>query len=138
MAPGFAASLSAAALGFFVASPAAAAGKYEGSAALICAVLVVHECAVDETCQPRTAENVGLPSLLRVDVNAMKVRNLDAGKKLESTIKSADHVNNKLVLYGGEAGRGWSVSIQENTGKMSAAVAADDTGFVIFGQCALP
>lgn len=118
--------------------PAAAAGKYDGSAAMICAAFVVHDCAPGEACQPRLAEEVGLPALFRVDVKAKKVRNLDAAKRKESTIRNSASVNGRLVLYGGEAGRGWVVTIHEETGKMTGAVATDGEGFVVFGQCALP
>ena len=132
----------AAVLGFAAiccaAYPAAAAGKFNGSAAMICAALVVHECAAGETCQPRLAEDVGLPALFRVDVKAKKVLNLDAEKRKESPIRTSASVNGRLVLYGGEAGRGWVVTIHEETGKMTGAVATDGEGYVIFGQCALP
>jgi hypothetical protein len=43
-----------------------------------------------------------------------------------------------MILSGAEGGRGWSVLVHEGTGKMSAAVAGDGEGFVIFGQCTLP
>jgi hypothetical protein len=115
-----------------------AAGKYDGSAPLVCAVLVVHECSVGDICVPRNAASVGLSPILKVDPKAMKIRNLDSGKSPESTIKSVEHVNNKMVLSGGEVGRGWAISIHEDNGRFSAAVTADDAGFVIFGQCALP
>lgn len=116
----------------------AAEGKFDGSSVIICTALVVHECAVGEYCQPRTAESVGLPSLLRVDTGAKKISNLAPGNVLQSIIKSSDNVNGRLVLYGGEEGRGWAVSINEQTGRLSGAVAGDGEGFIIFGQCALP
>ena len=122
-------------------SPADAAGKYDGSAPLICAALTVTECEAEGRCQRRTAAAVNLPSLFKVDVTAMKLRNLEAetgprGK--ESTIRQVDHANGKMILSGAEGERGWSVLIHEATGKMSATVSGDDEGFVIFGQCALP
>ena len=126
------------AAGCCLSSAAFAAGKYDGSAPLVCAVLVVHECAEWTICQPRTAVSAGLPPMIKVDVKAMKIRDLEAGKSPESAIRSVDHANNKMVLNGGEAGRGWSVLVNEQTGRMSAVVAADEASFVAFGQCALP
>ena len=58
--------------------PAGAAGKYDGSAPLLCAAMSVTECEADGRCQRRSAEHVNLPSLFRVDAKGMKVRNLEA------------------------------------------------------------
>jgi len=117
---------------------AAAAGKYDGSVPIICAANTVTECQAGRRCEPRTAENVNLPSLFRIDAKAMKVRNLEAEKGRESAIRSVDHANGKLVLSGADGERGWIVLIHEDSGKMSAVVSGDGEGFVVFGQCALP
>ncbi len=118
--------------------PAGAAGKYDGSAPLLCASLSVTECETDGRCQRRSAENVNLPSLFRVDAKGMKVRNLEAEKGRESPIQSVAHANGKLVISGADGERGWFLVIHEDTGKMSAVVSGDGEGFVVFGQCALP
>ena len=115
-----------------------AAGKYDGSAPLLCAATAVTECAAEETCQRRSAESVNLPSLFRVDAKGMKIRNLEAEKGRESPITSVGHANGKLILNGADGERGWIVLIHEDTGKMSAVVSGDGEGFVVFGQCALP
>jgi len=117
---------------------AAAAGKYDGSAPMICGAMMVTECGADGRCQYRTAENVNLPSLFRIDVKAMKVRNLEAEKGRESPIKNVEHMDGAMVLQGAEGARGWTLVVHEATGKMSATVSADGEGFVVFGQCALP
>ena len=115
-----------------------AAGNYDGSAPFLCAAMSVTECEAEGRCQRRSAENVNLPSLFRVDVKAMKVRNLEAEKGRESPIQNVGHANGKLLLNGADGERGWIVLIHEDTGKMSAVVSGDGEGFVIFGQCALP
>jgi hypothetical protein len=118
--------------------PANAAGKYDGTSALICAAVAAHECATGERCQPRTAESVGLPTLMRMDFAGMKVRPLEATPNRDSTMRNVNHVNGRTVINGGESGRGWVVTINEATGRMTAAVVTDDEGYVVFGQCALP
>jgi hypothetical protein len=120
-----------------------AAGKYDGSAPLICAATAVTECAAEGKCQSGTAAGVNFPSLFKVDAPAMKLRNLQAEAEAgqqgkESSIRNVDHANGKMILSGAEGERGWSVLIHEATGKMSAAVSGDGEGFVIFGQCVLP
>ena len=118
--------------------PAGAAAKYDGSALLLCAATSVTECEADGLCQRRSAENVNLPSLFRVDAKGMKVRNLEAEKGRESPIQSVAHANGKLVVSGADGERGWVLVIHEDTGKMSGVVSGDGEGFVVFGQCALP
>jgi hypothetical protein len=117
---------------------AGAAGKYDGSVPMVCSVSAVTECQPGRRCQARTAENVNLPSLFRVDTKAMKIRNLEAEKGRESPIRNVDHANGALVLQGSDADRGWTVVVHEETGKMSGTVSADGEGFVVFGQCGLP
>ena len=118
-----------------------AAGRYDGSAPLVCAAVSVAECEAEGRCQQRTPAGVNLPSLFKVDLTTMKLRNLHAetgqqGK--ESSIRNVDHTHSKMILSGADGERGWSVLIHETTGKMSATVTGDGEGFVIFGQCALP
>ena len=116
----------------------AAAGKYDGSAPMICGAMQVTECGAGGRCRRRTAEDVNLPSLFRVDAKAMKVHNLEAEKGRVSPIKNVEHMNGKMLLQGAEGDRGWTIVIHEDNGKMSGTVSADREGFVIFGQCALP
>ncbi len=116
----------------------AAAGKYDGAAPLICAAMTVSECVADGRCQRRNAEKVNFPALFKVDVKAMKLWELGADKPRETSIRSLDRANNKMILSGVEGERGWTVLINEANGKMSATAAGDGEGFVIFGQCALP
>ena len=115
-----------------------AAGKYDGSAPLVCAAMTVSECEADGRCQRRNAEKVNFPALFKVDVKAMKLWELGAEKPRETAIRNVDRANNKVILSGAEGERGWTVLINEASGKMSATAAGDGEGFVIFGQCAIP
>jgi len=129
-------------LGLSFPQPSAyAAGKFDGSAPVICGTTAVTECGADGRCQRGTATDVNFPAIFQVDAAGKKLRNLhsnpgEQGK--ESPIRNVDHANGKMILSGAEGDRGWSVLIHESTGQMSAAVAGDGEGFVIFGQCALP
>ena len=78
-----------------------------------------------------------MPTLLRVDFAGKKLQPMEPLANRDSTIRSVYHVNGRTVVSGGESGRGWVVTINEQTGRMSAAVVTDGEGFVIFGQCAV-
>jgi len=121
--------------------PFAAAGKFDGSAPMICGATAVAECGATGRCVRSSATEINFPALFRVDAAGKKLRNVQAAtgqQGIESSIRNVDHANGKMILSGAEGERGWSVLIHEGTGMMSAAVAGDGEGFVIFGQCALP
>ena len=44
-------------------------------------------------------------------------------------------LDGKLVLYGGENGRGWAATVAEDTGRMSAGIVTDEYAFTLFGTC---
>jgi hypothetical protein len=121
-----------------VAPSAAAAGKYDGSTSMVCAVSSVNECIATGRCELRTVRNVNFPGLIRVDVKSMKMSDLASERPRESPIRNVDHANGKVILSGAEGDRGWILLINETSGTMSATAAGDGEGFVLFGQCALP
>ena len=118
-----------------VPGPAGAAGKHDGSAPLLCVPIGVTECGAEGECKRGTAESVNLPQFIRVDVKAMAIRSEE--QKRESPIKTVEHMNGKLILQGTQGQRGWTMLIAEDTGQLSATVAADGEGFVVFGACAV-
>ena len=114
---------------------AAAAGKFDGSAPLLCAPTDVHECAADAECKRVTADSVNLPQFLKVDIKAGKVHSEAAAR--ESPFKTVQHLDGTLLLQGSENERAWTMMISETTGKMSATISAAGEGFVVFGACTL-
>ena len=48
------------------------------------------------------------------------------------------HVDGELILQGGENGRGWSATINEDSGRMAAALVDNDYTFSLFGGCTVP
>jgi hypothetical protein len=116
-----------------VPGPAGAAGKHDGSAPLLCVPIGVTECGAEGECKRGTAESVNLPQFIRVDLKAMTIRSEE--QKRESPIKTVEHMNGKLVLQGTQGERGWTMLIDEDTGRLSATVTADGEGFVVFGAC---
>ncbi len=56
----------------------------------------------------------------------------------EVDIERMERENGMLVLQGGQQGRGWSVTIGEDTGKMTLTASGDRYGFIVFGACTNP
>src|SRR6266498_21084 len=109
-------------------SGAVAAGKYDGSAPLLCVPITVTECGADGECKRVTADSVNLPQFLKVDVQAQKVHSEETGRA--SPFRNVEHINGRMILQGGQDGRGWTMTVSEETGKMSATISTDAEGFV--------
>jgi hypothetical protein len=126
----------AACLGF--AWPADAAGKYDGSAPMLCAVTAVSECTADGNCQ-RSAPQAGnnFPTFMRVDLKE-KVLRADDGSGRKTDIRASSIVDDQLMLQGIENGKAWSMVIKSDTGRWGGSVVEDDGSFALFGACTLP
>ncbi len=123
--------------------PAAAwAADFDGSRPILCSVITVIECTptVDRIV---SAESIGMPQFLRVDVAQKKVwPAADKEGKRVSPIKRVEHLDGMLILQGADAGvrdkrdgTGWSATISETTGKFTLTAAGEKMAFVIFGAC---
>ena len=112
-----------------------AAAPYDGSVPLFCAVLSIQECANDSgECHLRRAAEVNIPPFVKIDVAQNLITSTGAesrqaaGQRLENT-------DDRLIMQGGQGGRGWTITIATETGQMSASVVDAEVGFVIFGAC---
>ncbi len=110
------------------------AAKYDGSVPLLCAPIEIIECEAAGDCLNSTAEDVNLPQFLKVDVKAKMLSAAEEGGK-KAEIKHLEHTNGRMIMHGGQEGRGWTLIISEETGKMSATISEDQAGFIIFGAC---
>jgi hypothetical protein len=112
---------------------AAAAGAYDGSTPLLCVPITINECGPDGECKRVTADSVNLPQFLKVDVKAQKVHSEETQRV--SPFERVQHLNGRMIIQGGQDGRGWTMTISEETGRMSATISSDGEGFVVFGVC---
>src|SRR5215470_954469 len=112
---------------------AAAAGAYDGSRPMLCVPITINECRSSGECRRVTADSINLPQFLKVDVTAQKVHSEETSRA--SPIRNVEHLNGRLIVQGGQDGRGWTLAISEQTGKMSATISSDGEGFVVFGAC---
>ena len=119
-------------------APAVASAAYDGSAPLVCAVNTIMECDDSGQCQRQASHGASqFPSLLRVNVPQRLISaGGPDGRKTE--IKSVTRLDGRLILHGGENGRGWAATIAEDTGRLSAGIVADDFTIALFGACTTP
>jgi hypothetical protein len=78
---------------------------------------------------------LNLPQFLKVDVKAQKGHSEETGRV--SPFERVEHLNGRMIVQGGQDGRGWTMTISEETGTMSATISSDGDGFVAFSVCTL-
>jgi hypothetical protein len=114
------------------------AAGFDGSSPLLCAGIEAFGCDIEYGCIEGTVESMDIPQFVRIDFGNNKISTPEGSKeKRVSVIKNFKRDNGVMILQGIEDGRGWSIIIAEDTGKMTATASQDDVGFVIFGACTL-
>jgi len=112
------------------------AAEIKDSEPLICSVIKAIDCGLVGACYEGTAESLDLPQFIRVDQKKRMISTTKSSSdKKESQIKNLEKIDGKIFIQGVENGRAWSMIIDETSGKMSATVAEERIGFVIFGAC---
>ena len=113
-----------------------AAGDFDGSRSLVLAVTELHECIPGDDCERVLPEEIALPRFFTIDFKEKKIEGTTADGTVRTTkIERLEHEDGKLILQGGEGGKGWSIEIVEETGKAVMAVASEGAGFIGFGAC---
>ncbi len=123
-------------------APAAWSADFDGSRPILCSVITVIECTPAANRQV-SAESIGMPQFLRVDVAQKKVwPAADREGKRVSEIKRVERLNGMLILQGADAGvrdkrdtTGWTATISETTGRVTLTAAGEKMAFVVFGAC---
>jgi hypothetical protein len=120
----------------FGASTLSMAAAFDGSEPLLCAVTDTVSCDSQGECVEGSAESVNLPVFLRLDAQNKAVQSVRVGgEHRTSEILSAHEEKDALVLLGVEHGRGWSATISQSSGELTATVAEEGIGYIIFGAC---
>jgi len=121
----------------FVAGPALA---IDTSTPFLCASMQVHECIDGSGCEAVLPEDVNAPTFMRVDVKGRSIVVLKDAPP--SKIRSVTTIENRLILQGAEDGNprqpdgtGWTLSIENDTGRFVATASLLQGAVVIFGAC---
>ncbi len=111
-----------------------ALAKFDGSVPLLCVPIQVIDCEFGGKCFTGTAEDVNLPQFVKIDFNQKLLSSPDDANRT-TKVSYTERDNGRLIMHGGQNGRGWTILISEETGKLSATISEEGFGFVVFGAC---
>ncbi len=111
----------------------------------ICASQEVLECEPVEGCTRVSVEDIDGPLFVSLKPGDTKMLvTLTNGRHETTTAKHRAKVDGKFIFQGAEEanpehedGTGWTMLIDEDTGRMTITASGEDTAFVIFGACTL-
>ena len=114
----------------------ASGAPFDGSQPMVCATLEVLECEPGLRCEEETVDNVDAPQFLQVSVQEKTiVGNRSSGTPVNAKIELVHHAEQQMFLQGVEKKWGWSMAVNEASGKMTLTIHDDASSYVIFGAC---
>lgn len=112
------------------------AGDYDGSKTLRCVSTDVVSCAGPGVCERTTAERSDLPLYVTIDFAKKRISGrLDNGEIRETPIAKVEKDDYATMVQGAEYGRAWSLVLQPDNGRFSAAIADEYGAIVLLGSC---
>ncbi len=113
-----------------------AGDSLEGRDAFLCAVLEVSRCTPEEGCARVALADVNIPDFVEIDLAAKLVRTTVAsGENRATPILGVTRQERKIFLQGVEKGRAWSFVLDEESGRLIAAVAREELAVNAFASC---
>lgn len=110
------------------------ATDFDGSKPLVCAIVEVLDCGLQDQCDRVNPEFVNLPDIFKINFNKKEMR----GGGRTTSFKHLVHEEGNTIIQGvSENGRAWSLLLSKKTGKFTGAVAGIEYGFLLFGSCVL-
>ena len=118
------------------------AATFDGSESLICSLGQVIECDYGSDCFGATNESVDAPDFIKLNFDKNEAVASYAGEDGAPDDINVLDLDNHLIVqgvqgtsaYAGDA-LGWSMSINQTTGRMVLTGSGVNAGFVIFGAC---
>ena len=118
------------------------ASDFDGSKPLHCTLEETIECLPGRECVKVKPAEVNLPESILIDYEKKSITVEKGDNKRASIIENWERIDGKLIIQGAEDGSadqkdgiGWTIAVNDSTGKMVATGSGDDVGFVIFGSC---
>jgi hypothetical protein len=114
-----------------LASAPALAGDFDGSKNLICAPVQSMDCLPGLDCIAGTPDDIAFPAFIRLDFAKKAI----VGPKRSTAIRHLDKSEAQLMLQGAEDKFGWTLALDQATGRMTITLAHAEGAFVLFGNC---
>ena len=112
--------------------------KFDGSRPVLCASVDTVECDPTGECMQGTALSVNVPQFFRINFEDRSIQGTRPdGTDVTTKIMSRTADTGQLILQGVENGRGWSMAIEAETGRMTLTASAREAGFMVFGACTI-
>ena len=119
------------------------AGDFDGSVTLLFASQEVYECSLGNGCKEIEAEDIDLPSFLIINFKKKTITAPpESGRKAITKIERIEKKGGVLYIQGAEDGYegvedgvGWTLTIEEDSGKGVLTGAMPGAAFVVFGIC---
>ncbi len=107
-----------------------------GSNRFLCASVQATVCFEDGECAIDLPWNLNIPDFVQVDLGARLLSTTEAsGLNRETPIDHLSRMDGTIVFHGFEMGRAFSWVITEETGQVTAAIAAEGISVAVFGAC---
>lgn len=107
------------------------AADFDGSKPLICSAIEAHDCELGISCLRAVPEDLNVPQFIRMNFTDKTLSARGRTSQMQGFQRSAG----MLILQGFENNRAFSITINEQSGKLVGAIAADEEGYMIFGAC---
>jgi hypothetical protein len=106
----------------------------------LCAVTQVNECLDGFECSKVLPEEVNAPTFMWIDMKKKQIRTDRNSEGLK--IANMTTIDGRHILQGAQDGNpeavdgtGWSLSIEDATGRFVAAIAVQQASVTMFGAC---
>jgi len=107
-----------------------------GSSRFLCAAVQATVCADDGECADDLPWNLNIPPFLQVDLEGRSLSTTAASGEARATpIEHLSRSDGTIVFHGFEMGRAFSWVIDEQSGEVTAALAAAGITMSVFGIC---
>ena len=117
-------------------STPALADDLAGATAVLCSSSWAAVCTSDEVCESGPPWAWNIPQFLELDLETKMLSTTEAsGENRTTPVEVVRREEGLIFVQGMEHGRAFSIVVSENTGSMSAVIAAEDLTVSGFGAC---
>ena len=109
----------------------ALAADFDGSKPLLCATQSALDCSRGDDCAAGLPEEIGAPAFMRIDLAKKAV----IGPNTTSDILLQDKSGKQLLLQGREAGFGWTIVVNQESGELTVTLTNRNGAYVLYGAC---